>query len=291
MVSRTSCAARSASTFSPSASRAIQASSENGAVTRGFSAIRATFMSIAEADLTGLDETGDRRGGAIVRRRRQREVAFAAQQPGCGVEPDPAGARQIDFGPGVQVGEVLRRAGSAFERFHVRPQLNQIAGNEPRRQTDVPEDLHQQPGAVAAGAGAGSERFFGRLHAGLHANEVADFSLQALIEIDEKIDGVARLARDRPQKFSQQRPRRLRLRRKPQGPRAIPPGNSNGQFSAYGSTKKSNGLITSMSAIKSTSIENSFARSGKTYRASQLPCGSCCQLTKCCAGFTAANSL
>ncbi len=38
------CAARSASTLSPSASSAVHASSENGAVTRGFSAIRATLI-------------------------------------------------------------------------------------------------------------------------------------------------------------------------------------------------------------------------------------------------------
>ena len=45
MVSRTSCAARSASTCSPSASSVAQASSENGRVTRGVSETRATLIS------------------------------------------------------------------------------------------------------------------------------------------------------------------------------------------------------------------------------------------------------
>ena len=37
---------------------------------------------------------------------------------------------------------------------------------------------------------------------------------------------------------------------------------------------------------KSTVTENSVVFSGKTKRAIQLPCGSCCQFTKCCFGVT-----
>ena len=54
-----------------------------------------------ELHLAGLDQPTDRRGGAVVRRCRDRQMAFAAQQSGRRIEPDPAGARQIDFGPGV----------------------------------------------------------------------------------------------------------------------------------------------------------------------------------------------
>jgi hypothetical protein len=61
---------------------------------------------------------------------------------------------------------------------------------------------------------------------------------------------------------------------------------SNGKLSAEGSTKKSNGLITVIDAEKSTSIFSSVAFSGKTNRASQLPCGSCCQFTKWFEGVT-----
>ena len=39
--------------------------------------------------------------------------------------------------------------------------------------------------------------------------------------------------------------------------------------------------MTVISATRSTSIENSCAFSGNTSRARKLPCGSCCQLTKC----------
>ena len=38
----------------------------------------------------------------------ERDVPFAGEQPGGRVEADPAGAGQIDLGPGVQVGEVAR---------------------------------------------------------------------------------------------------------------------------------------------------------------------------------------
>ena len=70
----------------------------------------------------------------------------------------------------MQVGEIELGAAGAFERFYVRTQLNEITGDEAGRQADMPQDLHQQPRRVAARAGAGGERFFGRLHARLHAD-------------------------------------------------------------------------------------------------------------------------
>ena len=39
----------------------------------------------------------------------ERDVALAGEQPGGRVEADPAGAGQVDLGPGVQVGEVAAR--------------------------------------------------------------------------------------------------------------------------------------------------------------------------------------
>ena len=166
---------------------------------------------VGEGDLARFDHAADRRRRAIMRRRGQRDVTLAAEQPRCRIESDPARARQIDLGPGMQIGKIEFRACRAIERFHVRPQLNEIAGDEARRQADLAQDLHQEPGRVAAGAGAGGERFLGRLHARLHADQIADQVLQALIELDQKIDGVARLARDRPNKFQKQRAGRFRL--------------------------------------------------------------------------------
>ena len=53
---------------------------------------------------------------------------------------------------------------------------------------------------------------------------------------------------------------------------------------AYGSGKKSKGLMTDNSATRSTSMRNSRVFSGKTNRARKLDCGSCCQLMKCWLG-------
>ena len=99
-----------------------------------------------------FDQAGDRRGGDRVGAGGERDVALAAEQAGGGVEPDPAGAGQIDLGPGVQVGEVGGRARRAFQRLHVGRQLDQVAGDEARGEAEVAQHLHQQPGRIAAGA-------------------------------------------------------------------------------------------------------------------------------------------
>ena len=77
--------------------------------------------------------------------RGERDVALAGQQAGGGVQADPAGARQIDFGPGVQVGEVGGRACRAVERLHVGDELDQIAGDEARGEAE----MAQQPAPAA----------------------------------------------------------------------------------------------------------------------------------------------
>ena len=88
-----------------------------------------------------------------MRRRRQRQMAFAAEQAGGRVHADPAGAGQIDLGPGVQVGEIVARAQRAFDRIDVGLQLDEVAGDEARGEAEPAQDLHQQPGGVAARAG------------------------------------------------------------------------------------------------------------------------------------------
>jgi hypothetical protein len=86
-----------------------------------------------------------------MRRRGQRNVAFAGQQPGCRVKADPAGAGQVNLRPGVQVGEVVIGAGRAVERLQIRLELDQIAGDEARGEAEMRSDLNQQPAGVAAG--------------------------------------------------------------------------------------------------------------------------------------------
>ena len=91
-----------------------------------------------ECHLGRLVRAADGRGARRLRRRGERNVTFAGEQAGGGVEPDPAGTGDVDFGPGVQVGEVGFGAGSAaIERLHVGTQLNEVAGDEARGKADV----------------------------------------------------------------------------------------------------------------------------------------------------------
>ena len=117
---------------------------------RGFSAMRATLISNEKSTFGRLDAAGDRRGGAVVRRRGERHMALAAQQAGRRIEPDPAGAGQIDLGPGVQIGEIASAPAGPSSAFMSGLSWIEIAGDETRREAEMAQDLHQQPRAVAA---------------------------------------------------------------------------------------------------------------------------------------------
>lgn len=84
----------------------------------------------AEGDLAFIRGAGHRRRADRVRRACQRDMVFPGEQAGGGVEAKPAGARHVDLGPGVQIGEIGFRAGRAVKRFQVGGELHQVAGNE-----------------------------------------------------------------------------------------------------------------------------------------------------------------
>ena len=132
MVRRTSPAASARSTAAPIARMSCHCSSLYGLVTRGVSRTRRHAHVEPEFRLARLHQSGDRRGRLRIGRRGERDMALAGQQAGGGVEADPAGARQIDLGPGVQVGEVGGRALRAVQRLHVGDELDQVAGDEAR---------------------------------------------------------------------------------------------------------------------------------------------------------------
>src|SRR5687768_15148455 len=102
MVRRTSPAARSTSTFSPSASSAVQASPEIGCVMRGISGTCDAHLE-REFRFGRLDCPGDRRRGLEMQRGDERDVALGGEQAGCRIEADPARAWKKDLRPGVQV--------------------------------------------------------------------------------------------------------------------------------------------------------------------------------------------
>ncbi len=105
--------------------------------------MRCTRHLVRELGFAGIESAGDGRGAGGVRRAGERDVAFAGEQAGGGIEADPAGAGQIDFGPRVEIGEVGGRAGGAFERLHVGRELDQIAGDEARGESEMAQDLDE----------------------------------------------------------------------------------------------------------------------------------------------------
>ena len=173
MVSRTSPASSSASTFLPKASSAAQLSSENGLVMRGCSAVAGHLHVEVEIDLGIGRQPDDRRGVAVMRRRRQRDMAFAGQEPRGRVEPDPAGAGQIDLAPGMQIGEVVIGARGAVERLHDRLSTGSDSPSRTARRSRGCAGSAPEASAVAAGARAVAEGLLGRLHPGLHPDHIA----------------------------------------------------------------------------------------------------------------------
>ena len=187
-VSRTSCASSSPSTRSPSASMACHSASSYGRVTRGILVHPGDRHREREASRhVAHDPARDRRrarrhGGA-----RERDVSLAGEEAGRRIESDPAGARYVDLRPGMQVREVAFRAARAVEGLHVGDELDEIAGDEARRQPEVAERLHEQPARVPTRAAAPLERLLGRLHARLHADEIADVARRTAVQADEEI--------------------------------------------------------------------------------------------------------
>ena len=88
-------------------------------------------------------------------------MAFAGEEAGGGIESDPAGAGEEDFGPGVEICEVGCGTCWSFEGLLVRGELNEVAGDEAGCQAEAAEEMNEQPGGVAAGAGAFLQGFSG----------------------------------------------------------------------------------------------------------------------------------
>ena len=131
-----------------------------------------------------------------MRRARQRNVAFSGQQARGGIQPNPAGTRQIDFAPGVQIREIDFGAAGAVERLHVGLELNQVARYKTGCQPAMAQQLHQQPSGIAARARTQFERLVRRLYAGFHADQVVDVMVHHLVNVHQKIDGAAFFAAD-----------------------------------------------------------------------------------------------
>ena len=143
---------------------------------------------VVEGRLARIDAPRDRGGRPVVWRAGQRDMALAAEQARGGVEPDPAGTRQEDLGPGVQVGEIDARAERPFGGIDVGLELNQVARHEARREPEVAHKVDQQPPRVPAGARAVLQRLLGSLRARLHADQVLHRALDPDVELHQEID-------------------------------------------------------------------------------------------------------
>ena len=164
---------------------------------------------VREADLAGLHLATDRRGAGRLRRTGQRDMALTGEQARGRVQANPAGTGQIDLAPGVQVGEIDLRAAGPIQRLDVGLELDQVARDEARRQPQVAQRLHQQPAAVAARAAGQAQRLLRRLHPWLHPDQVADTTLQTLVDIHQEIDRAPLGPVNLGEKFGEQRRCRL----------------------------------------------------------------------------------
>ena len=151
---------------------------------------------VAEFGFAEFERAGDGGGAAGVGRAGEGDVPFAGEHAGGGVKADPARARKVDLGPGVEIGEVGCGTGGSVERFDVRGELNEIAGDEAGGEAEMAQDLDQEPGGIAAGTGGLSESVFAGLDAGFKADDVADIVLETLVQADEEIHRADRGAID-----------------------------------------------------------------------------------------------
>src|SRR4051812_34279031 len=88
------------------------------------------------------DGGGVRRKGAAG----EWDMTLAREKTRRRVQSDPTSARKINFTPGMQIGEILLRAGRAIEGLYVGRELDEVTGDEPRSETDTSTGLHEQPG-------------------------------------------------------------------------------------------------------------------------------------------------
>ncbi|MNP15308.1 hypothetical protein D3C76_1076620 [compost metagenome] len=96
----------------------------------------------------------------------------------------------------MQVGEIFFGTRRPVQRLDVGGQLNQIAGDKPRRQAQVTQQLHQQPGRITARAGAQFQGLLRGLHTRFEADQVTDVFAQALVQGNQEIDAGLRRTLD-----------------------------------------------------------------------------------------------
>ncbi len=149
--------------------------------------VHETELALGVADVAA----GDRRGADRIGRAGQGNMALAGKQPGSRVQANPTRPRNVHLGPSVKIGEILLRAGRPVQRLHIRRQLHQIARHKTGGQAQMPQDLHQQPGAVAARTQRLLQSLLAGLHPRLHADGIGDVLAQPPVDVHQKIHRIA----------------------------------------------------------------------------------------------------
>ena len=149
-----------------------------------------------ELDLARFDAARDRRGARRLRRARERDVPFAGEQSGRRIEADPAGARQIDLAPGVEIGEIAVGARRSVQRFDVRASAG---SDSPTRNAPRARDGGTVAPAATWCRGTSPcqlERALDVLHAGVEPDDVARCRRCTLaVDVDEQVDRPLAVAR------------------------------------------------------------------------------------------------
>src|SRR4030095_3605143 len=99
----------------------------------------------------------------------------------------------------MQIGEILFRPGRAVERFDVRGELDQIAGDKSRGESKITQKLNEQPARVAARTRPVDKRLLRRLHSRLHADQVFDVAGEFAVELYKERNATHLFARNRSQ--------------------------------------------------------------------------------------------
>src|ERR1700722_18769723 len=109
----------------------------------------------------------------------------------------------------MQIRGVGLRTAGTFQRALFRRQLNQIPGDEACRDSQMPENLHQQPCRVTAGPRPLFKSLLACLDARIQPRHVANFVSHPSIQVDQKGDRSALLAWEVPKKSLEQRTGRI----------------------------------------------------------------------------------
>lgn len=108
------------------------------------------------------------------------EMVVVAEVAVGGVEADPAGAREVDFGPGVE---------GAFGDFLVVIKFAEVTAGESGGEAEGASGIGEEDGVIAAGTGAEGEGFGGWSGGAIFASGVGDVLVDGGVEADEGFDG------------------------------------------------------------------------------------------------------